>query len=332
MNGKNRVHQNGLTRRATLAAALSAVASRVAFSQSYPTRNITIVTTVPAGGSIDAAARIVAAGLSKSLGKSVIVEAKPGAGGNVAAGHVSHQPPDGYTLIMGNSATVTTNPHIYKSIPFDAEKSFTPIIIPARVNQILVVSPNVQAKTLDEFIAFMKANPGKLNYGSSGIGASSHLGAEMLGIQTGASATHVPYRGIAPAITALLAGQIDFVFDSATTVPHIQEGRLRALAVVGPKRLAALPDLKTFREFGLPDMELANSWYFIAAPAGTPRDVIQHLNGEIRKVLELPETIKSINAMGLEPATSTPEEIAEAWRSDLQRLGPIVKQAKIAPQ
>ncbi len=332
MNRKNEFRSNSLIRWVALAAILSVVASPSAFSQSYPSRNITIVTTVPAGGSIDAAARIISAGLTKSLGKSVIVEAKPGAGGNVAAGHVANQPPDGYTLIMGNSATVTTNPHIYKSIPFDAEKSFTPIIIPARVNQILVVGPSVQAKTYEEFVAFMKANPGKLNYGSSGIGASSHLGAEMLGLQTGTSATHVPYRGIAPAITALLAGQIDFVFDSATTVPQIQEGRLRGLAVVGPKRLAALPDLKAFRELGLPDMELANSWYFIAAPTGTPKAVIQHLNGEIKKVLELPETIKAINAMGLEPATSTPEEIAEAWRNDLLRLGPIVKQAKITPQ
>ncbi|MBX9846053.1 MAG: tripartite tricarboxylate transporter substrate binding protein [Xanthobacteraceae bacterium] len=332
MNGKYGFHPKGLSRRVALAALLSAVASPAAFSQSFPSRNVSLVTTVSAGGSIDAVARIIAAGLTKSLGKSVIVDAKPGAGGNVAAGYVANQPPDGHTLIMGNSATVTTNPHIYKSIPFDAEKSFTPIIIPARVNQILVVNPKVEAKTFEEFVALMKANPGKLNYGSSGIGASSHLGAEMLGLQTGTSATHVPYRGIAPAATALLAGQIDFAFDSATTVPHIQEGQLRALAVVGPKRLAALPDVKAFRELGLPDMELANSWYFIAAPAGTPKEVVQLLNAEIKKVLELPETINAIKTMGLEPATSTPEEIAEAWRSDLRRLGPLVKQAKIDPQ
>lgn len=332
MNWKNQVHPTCLARRIVLAAILSAVASPAVFAQSYPSRNVTIVTTVPAGGSIDAVARIVAAGLTKSLGMTVIVETRPGAGGNVAAGSVANQPPDGHTLVMGNSATVTTNPHIYKSIPFDAEKSFTPIIIPARVNQILVVSPKVEAKTFEEFVAYMKANPGKLNYGSSGIGASSHLGAEMLGLHTGTSATHVPYRGLAPAITALLAGQIDFVFDSATTVPHIQEGRLRALAVVGPRRLAALPDLKAFRELGLPDMELANSWYFIAAPVGTPKEVVQLLNTEIKKVLQLPETVKAINTMGLEPATSTPEEIAEAWLSDLRRLGPIVKQAKIMPQ
>jgi tripartite-type tricarboxylate transporter receptor subunit TctC len=335
MQRKTLTRPNGFARCVALAAMLAQAAvfaPIAAFAQSYPSRTVTIVTTVPAGGSIDAVARLIANGLTKSLGKSVIVEARPGAGGNVAAGYVASQPPDGYSLLIGNSATLTTNPHIYKSIPFDSERSFAPIIIPARVNQILVVNPKIKAANFEEFVALMKMNPGKLNYGSSGIGASSHLGAEMLGFQTGTHATHVPYRGIAPAISDLLAGQIDFVFDSATTVPHIQEGRLRALAVVGPKRLAALPDLKAFRELGLPDMELANSWYAIAAPAGTPREIVQLLNTEIKRILEMPATIKAIDAMGLEPATSTPEEIAEVWQKDLARLGAIVKQAKIAPQ
>ena len=335
MQRKTLTRPNGFARCVALAAMLAhaaVFAPIAAFAQSYPSRTVTIVTTVPAGGSIDAVARLIANGLTKSLGKNVIVEARPGAGGNVAAGYVASQPPDGYSLLIGNSATLTTNPHIYKSIPFDSERSFAPIIIPARVNQILVVNPKIKAANFEEFVALMKVNPGKLNYGSSGIGASSHLGAEMLGFQTGTHATHVPYRGITPAISDLLAGQIDFVFDSATTVPHIQEGRLRALAVVGPKRLAALPDLKAFRELGLPDMELANSWYAIAAPAGTPREIVQLLNTEIKRILEMPATIKAIDAMGLEPATSTPEEIAEVWQKDLARLGAIVKQAKIAPQ
>ena len=337
MNEKfeNLPRPGGLTRRAALGTMLAQAAlltSSAAFAQAYPNRVVTLVTTVPAGGSIDAAARLIANGLTKSLGKSFIVEARPGAGGNVAAGYVAHQPPDGHTLLIGNSPTVTTNPHIYKSIPFDPERSFTPIIIPARVNQILIVNPKLNVSNFEEFAAYLKANPGKLNYGTSGIGASSHLGAEMLCLQLGSSATHVPYRGIAAAVTDLLAGQIDFMFDSATTVSHVEAGRLRALAVVGPKRLVALPDLKTFRELGLPDMELVNSWYCIAAPAGTPREIVQFLNTEIKKVLEMPETIKAINGMGLEPATSTPEEIAEAWRSDLKRLGPLIKQAKIEPQ
>lgn len=326
---------SGLTRRAamqTMLAQAAVLTSSAAFAQDYPNRVVTLVTTVAAGGSIDATARLIANGLSKSLGKSVIVEPKPGAGGNVAAAYVAGQHPDGYTLLIGNSSTLTINPHIYKTMPFDSARSFAPIIMPARINQILVVNPKLGVSNFEEFLALLKAKSGQLNYGTSGIGASSHLGAEMLCMQTGTRATHVPYRGIAPAITDLLAGQIDFVFDSATTVPHIQEGKLRGLAVIGPKRLAALPDIKTFRELGLPEMELANTWYAVAAPAGTPREIVQLLNTETKKVLEMPSNIKAISDMGLEPATSTPEELGEAWLSDLKRLGPIVKQAKIEPQ
>ena len=332
---KNWPRPGGLTRRSALQAMMAQAAvltSSAAFAEGYPNRVVTLVTTVSAGGSIDAAARLIANGLSKSLGKNFIVEPKPGAGGNVAAGYVASQPPDGYTLLIGNSSTLTINPHIYKSMPFNSLRSFAPIIMPARVNQILVVNPKLGVSNFEEFLALLKAKPGQLNYGTSGIGASSHLGAEMLCIQTGTKATHVPYRGIAPAITDLLAGQIDFVFDSATTVPHIQEGKLRGLAVVGPKRLVALPDIKTFRDLGLPEMELANTWYAVAAPAGTPREIVQLLNTEIKKVMETPAAISAINNMGLEPITTTPEGIAEAWSNDLKRLGPIIKQAKIEPQ
>jgi tripartite-type tricarboxylate transporter receptor subunit TctC len=332
---KNLPRATGLTRRSALRAMVAQAAvltSTAAFAEVYPSRVVTLVTTVSAGGSIDATARLIANGLSKSLGKNFIVEPKPGAGGNVAAGYVAGQPPDGYTLLVGNSSTLTINPHIYKSMPFDSARSFAPIIIPARVNQILVVSPKLGVSNFEEFLALLKAKPGQLNYGTSGIGASSHLGAEMLCFQTGTRATHVPYRGIAPAITDLLAGQIDFVFDSATTVPHIQDGKLRGLAVVGPKRLVALPEIKTFRDLGLPEMELANTWYAVAAPAGTPREIVELLNTEIKKVMETPAAVKAINDMGLEPTTSTPEEIAEVWLNDLKRLGPIVKQAQIEPQ
>jgi tripartite-type tricarboxylate transporter receptor subunit TctC len=308
------------------------LASQAALAQSYPSRVVTLVTTVPAGGSIDAVARLLAANLTKSLGQNVIVESRPGAGGNLAAGYVANAPADGHTLLIGNSATLTTNPHIYKSIPFDPEKSFAAIIIPARVNQILVVNPKVPASNLQEFIALMKAQPGKYNYGSSGIGASSHLAAEILGLQTGTRATHVPYRGIAPAITDLLAGQVDFVFDSATTVQHVQSGSLRALAVVGPARVAAIPDVKTFKELGIDGMEVANSWYAIAAPADTPPEIIRTLNVMLVKILETPAAKDAIRAMGLEPATSTPEEMMEAWSSELKRLGRIVKQINIGAQ
>lgn len=247
----------------------------------------------------------------------------------MAAGYVANAAPDGHTLLIGNSATLTTDPHIYKSVPFYSEKSFAAIIIPARVNQILVINPKVPASNLQEFVALMKAQPGKYNYGSSGIGASSHLAAEILGLQTGTRATHVPYRGIAPAISDLLAGQVDFVFDSATTVQHVQTGSLRALAVVGPAKVAAISMVKTFKELGVDGMEDANSWYAVAAPAGTPREIVGTLNAALTKILQMPATMEAIAAMGLEPATSTPEEMSVAWAGELKRLGTIVKQIGI---
>jgi tripartite-type tricarboxylate transporter receptor subunit TctC len=323
-----------VSRRATILGLLASVAlpGTRARAQAYPNRPITIVSTVPAGGSIDAVARLLANGLSKALGQSVIVEAKPGAGGNLAAGFVAKAAPDGHTLLIGNSSTLTTNPYMYRSLPFDSAKSFAPIIIPARTNQILVTSPKVPAKTLDEFIALMRAKPGAFNYGSSGVGAASHVGAEIFALQTGTKATHVPYRGIAPAVTDLIAGQVDFVFDSATTVQHVQSGTLRALAVAGPDRIAALPDVKTFKELGVNDMELVNSWYAIAAPAATPPEIIRALNTEFTKILKVPATMDAIRGMGLEPATSTPEDMKAIWLDDLERLGAVVKQMKLEPQ
>jgi tripartite-type tricarboxylate transporter receptor subunit TctC len=308
------------------------LAPNLAFAQTYPNRLVTIVTTVPAGGSIDAVARIIAQGLSKSLGVNVIVEARPGAGGNIAAAHVANAPADGHTLLIASSATLTTNPHTYRSLPFDPAKSFAPIIIPARVNQILVVNPKLNVSTLQQFIDLQKAKPGHLNYASSGNGALSHLAAVIFGLRTDTEAVHVPYRGMAPAMTDLLAGQVDFLFDSATSVPHVKAGSIRALAVVGPNRVPALPDVPTFKELGVNDMEVANGWYAIATTAGTPPETIQRLNKAIAGILESPATKEAIAAMGLEPATSTPEEMAVALQNDLKALETIVKRANIQAQ
>lgn len=317
---------------ASAVAAAVLLTSETFAAQTYPNRVVTLVTSVSAGGSIDAVARLIASGLSKSLGQPVVVEPRPGSGGNIAAGYVAHAAADGHILLLASSATLTTNPHVYKTVPFDSERSFIPVIMPARINQILVVNPKVPASDLQGFVALMKEQPGKLNYGSSGIGAASHLAAEILGLQTGTRATHVPYRGLAPAINDLLAGNIDFVFDSAITVQHVQSGKLRALAVVGPSRVAALPDVKTFKELGVHDMEVANSWYALAAPAGTPREIIQTLNDEITKILKLPATMDAIRAMGLEPTLSTPEEMATVRNRDFQQLGAIAKQIQLTTQ
>lgn len=286
---------------------------------------MTFVTSVPAGGSIDAVARIISPSLGKALGENVIVEARPGAGGNIAAAYVANAPADGHTLLIASSSTLTTNPHIYKSLPFDPQKDFAPIIIPARVNMILVVNPKLNISTAQEFIELLKTKPGQLNFGSGGNGTQSHLAGEIFGQRTGTQAIHIPYRGIAPAMVDLLAGQIDFMFDSATSVPNVRAGRLRALAVVGPKRVAALPDVPTFAELGIKDMEVANGWYAIATTGGTPRATVNQLNTEIAKILTIPSTQEAIKAMGLEPATSTPEEMASTLKNDLERMEIVVK-------
>jgi tripartite-type tricarboxylate transporter receptor subunit TctC len=300
-------------------------APHVASAEPYPNRFVTLVTSVPAGGSIDAVARIIAAGLGPALGENVIVEARPGAGGNIAAAYVANAPADGHALLIASSSTLTTNPHIYKSLPFDPIKSFAPIIIPARVNMVLVVHPKLNISTAQEFIQLLKAKPRQLNFGSGGNGTQSHLAAEIFGIRTGTHATHIPYRGIAPAMVDLLAGQTDFMFDSATSVAHVRAGKLRALAVVGPHRVPALPDVPSFAELGIRDMEIANGWYAVATTAGTPRQTVQRLNTETVKILKLPSTKEAITAMGLDPAFSTPDEMADALKNDLERLESIVK-------
>jgi tripartite-type tricarboxylate transporter receptor subunit TctC len=297
----------------------------VASAQPYPNRLLTLVTSVPAGGSIDAVARIIAAGLGPALGENVIVEARPGAGGNIAAAYVANAPADGHVLLIASSSTLTTNPHFYKSLPFDPIRSFAPIIIPARVNMVLVVHPKLNVSTAQEFIQLLRAKPRQLNFGSGGNGTQSHLAAEIFGVRTATQATHIPYRGIAPARVDLLAGQTDFMFDSATSVPHIRAGKLRALAVVGPNRVPALTDVPTFAELGIRDMEIANGWYAVATTAGTPRETVQRLNTETVKILKLPSTKEAITAMGLDPATSTPDEMADALKNDLERLESVVK-------
>lgn len=314
-------------RLATLLPAL--LASSSAIAQSYPKDTVTLVSSAPAGGSIDFVARLVANGLGTALGKPVIVEARPGAGGNIAAAHVAKAPADGHTLLIMASSTVTVNPHIYKSLPFDPEKSFAPIISPAGMNLILVVHPKLGVSTLREFIDLVRAKPGKLNYASGGIGNFQHLAGEVFGTETGTRSNHVPYKGAAPALNDLLSGQTDYLFDSATSIPHVKAGKLRALAVLGPNRVAALPDVATFRDLGLEGMEAVRGYYAIVAPAGTGDDIVQRLNAEIVKILHQPSSKERIADIGLDPITSTPHELAKMLREDRVRYGKVVRQAKI---
>jgi tripartite-type tricarboxylate transporter receptor subunit TctC len=234
--------------------------------------------------------------------------------------------------MITSSSTVVINPYVFKALSFDPVNSFTPIAIAAMQNLILVVHPKLNVSTLNEFVALMKSKPQTLNYGSSGPGTVPQLAALLFGNLTGTMANHIPYKGIAPAMNALVAGEVDFMFDSASTISHIRAGGLKALAVIGPKRLPALPEVASFRELGFPAMEVGRGWYGIFAPAGTPQDIVQRLNREIVRVMTQPAVMEKISAIGLESYTSSPEGLATMLSEDLARYAPIVKQANVTAQ
>lgn len=298
-------------------------------SQAFPDRVVTIVTTVAAGGSIDAVARTVAQGLSDELKGTVIVEPRPGAGGNTAASFVSKAPADGHTILFAASSTLAINPHLYKSPPFDADSDFEIIALPARVNQILVVNPKLGVSSAKDFIERLKSTSSQLSYGTSGIGSLSHLTSEVLALRTGGSPVHIPYRGIAPAMTDLLAAQIDFMFDSATSIPNIKDGKLKALAVVGPKRLAGLPDVPTLHEAGITGMEFTNGWYVVAVPKATPRAVVDLLSSKIRDIMKSDRSQKLIADMGLETTDVPASEMTGIIASDRRQVGEALATIKI---
>ena len=311
------------TAAAAVAAAPAAVAQSAA--SAFPTKPITIIVSVSAGGSIDTIARTLAEELAKSLGQPVIVENRPGANGNLAASAVARAAPDGYTLLATGGSTLNLNPHLYKQLPFDSLKSFVPITMTARTNLILVVHPKLKVDTVEGLIALAKQQPGKLNYGSAGNGSLLHIAGELFNDAAGVDTNHVPYKGLAPAVNDLLAGQIDFMFDSATTVPHIKSGKLKGLAVVGPNRLAALPELKVLSAHGIQGVEVASGWHGLFAPGGTPPEIVARLNAEAVKVLAMPKVKDRISALGAEPASSSPAELSKRLAADIERLGPIVK-------
>jgi tripartite-type tricarboxylate transporter receptor subunit TctC len=314
-----------MKRRSLLALPLVLAADRAMAQAPYPSKPIHIVVTVSAGGSIDTIARSIGEALSQKTGQPVVIENKPGANGNIAAASVARAAPDGYTLMVTGGSTLNLNPFLYASLPFDPVKSFAPVTLTARTNFILVVNPKLGVDTVEAFVALAKAKPRALNYGSAGSGSLIQIATELFNTVAGVETNHVPYKGLAPAVNDLLAGQIDFMFDSATTMNHIQAGRLKALAVIGPNRLPALPQIETLAEHGIKGVEVASGWHGMFAPAGTPRDIIDRLNAELQPILASAEIKERIISLGAEPASSTPDELAKILATDLERLGPIVK-------
>ena len=322
----------GRARNPALGVLLSVCLGAAAQAQNYPDRPIRLIAPFPAGGLADVLARAVGDELSKSFGQPVIVENRTGAGGNVGADAVAKAAPDGYTLMMSSAGILTANQFLYMTMPFDPEKDFVPVSNVADMPMMVVVNPNVPAKTLQELVALARAKPGKLNFGSPGIGTTGHLGLALFMHAANIKLTHVPYRGAAPAMTDLLAGQIDGVVDNPPTVlPQIQGGRLRALAVAAKQRMALLPDLPTAAEAGVPGYE-ASSWFGVVAPAGTPPAIVAKLHNAIATALSQPVVRERFAKTGARLLGNSPEEFAQQIKSDRKMWGELIRAADIKAQ
>jgi tripartite-type tricarboxylate transporter receptor subunit TctC len=309
----------------TLVAALALNANAQA---PYPNHPVRIVVPFPAGGTTDILARAVAQKLTETLGQSFVVENRAGAGGNIGADLVAKSPPDGYTMLMGTVGTHAINPSLYEKMPYDHVKDFVPVVLVAGVPNVLVVNPSVPAKSVQELIAYAKANPGKLNFASSGSGTSIHLSGELFKTMTGVQIQHVPYKGSAPALADLMGGQVQLMFDNLpSALPLIKAGKLRALGVTSLQRASALPDVPTVAESGLPGFE-ASSWFGLLAPAGTPKDVVAKINGDVAKWLATPEAKEKLAAQGAIVASGlTPEAFSRHIASETTKWQKVVKES-----
>ncbi len=305
-----------------LAAALALTAVTGAFAQGYPNRPIKMVVTFPTGGAPDTLARLFSSKVQ--LGQPVVVENKPGAGGNIGAESVARAPADGYTLVMGTVGTHAINGALYAKMPYDMVKDFVPVAHVASAPNLLVVNNDLPVKSVADLIAYMKANPNKLSYGSPGIGTSIHVSGELFKSMTGTQMTHVPYKGRQFAIPDLVSGQIQVMFDNMpSALPMAQEGKIRALAQTTLKRSASAPDVPTVAET-VPGFE-ATTWFAVFAPAGTPPEIVAKLNGEMKRVFALPDILDKLKTLGLEPWISTPEELTKFQGTEIAKWAKVVK-------
>lgn len=299
-----------------------------ALAQPWPAKPIRVVVNFPPGGAADQIARSLTQPLQEALGQPVVIDNKSGAGGNIGGEAVARATPDGYTLLMSSGGMVSVNPHIYPRMTFNPAKDLVPVASAARVLVFLVTQPSFPASSAKEFLAHLKANPGKLSFGSPGNGSSPHLAAEMMKSQAGVFATHVPYRGAAPALSDLLAGQLDFLFDPGVAIPQIKAGKLKVLAVGSLQRSPLFPDVPTLDEAGLKGFD-ADTVFGFYAPAGTPAEVVARLNREINKALTLPGPRERIAALGGVVAPMTPAEFHDKALEDEKRFGRVIRERKI---
>jgi len=295
----------------------------------YPAKALRLIVPFPLGGPADALARLVGDKLSASLGKAVVVDNRPGAGGNIGMELGARSAPDGYTLVLAPAGNLTVNPFLYRNVPYDVGRDFAPVTVIAAVPNVLVVHPSVPAKSVAELVRHAKAHPGTLNYSSPGNGSGAHLAGELFKSMTGVDIVHIPFNGIAPAVTAVVGGQVQIMFAGApSALPQVKAGRLVALGVASPKRIAAAPELPTLAESGLPGFDVT-SWYSIVVPSGTPNDIVARLRSEIASALTQPDVQEKLAGLGAEPIGNTPAEFAAMLKVETAKWGKIVKDANI---
>ncbi|WP_454722680.1 MULTISPECIES: Bug family tripartite tricarboxylate transporter substrate binding protein [Cupriavidus] len=315
---------------AALACALGAalgMAAPLARADAWPAKPVTVIVPFPAGGGTDAFARPLTAQLSKQLGKQFVIDNRGGAGGTVGASIAAKAAPDGYTVFIGGAHHAIA-PSFYKKLDYDIEKDFIPVTVIAQPPQVVVVNPTkVSANTLGELIDYAKKNPGKLNYGSAGNGSSHHLAGELFKLQTKTFITHIPYKGAGPALSDLIAGQVDIVFDGlGSSAQHIRAGRIKALAVASGKRSAAFPNVPTAAEAGVPNYDVS-TWYAMWVPKGTPKEVVDKLYGEVEKALNTPEMKQIWLANGSDTPAFTQDQFAQFQRAEIKRWAQVVQQS-----
>ncbi|AZG10384.1 tripartite tricarboxylate transporter substrate binding protein [Pigmentiphaga sp. H8] len=317
-------HFPSSARAACLAALVSLISAGPAVAASYPDKPVRVVVGFSAGGTTDVAARIIAKELGDDLGQSFVVENKPGAGSNIGAELVARAKPDGYTLYMV-AVTSTINQTLYKNLSFDIVKDFAPIALVIKVPNILVVNPSLPVKNVKELVAYVKAHPDKLSYASSGSGTSIHMAGELFKLRAGVDIPHIPYKGSAPALTDLIGNQVQLMFDNMPSAwPHVQAGKLRALAVTTAERSATAPDLPTMMESGYDKFDVS-SWFGLIAPKGTPPDVIAKVNASVQKALAKPDVQQRFKDLGAVTAKTTPEQFGAFIKDEVDTWATVVK-------
>ena len=298
-------------------------------SDNYPNRSITMVVAFPAAGTTDILARLIGQKLTEKFKQTVVIENRPGAGGNIGTAYVAKAAPDGYTIMMGTIGTQSINPSLYKKMPYDAAKDFVPITRAAMVPNLLVVNKDAPFNTLPEMLSYEKANPGKLTYGSSGNGTTLHLSGELFNLMAGSKITHIPYKGSTPAVADLMGGQISMIFDNMPSViQQVKSGRLKALAVTSAQRNSQLPEIPTIQEIGVAGYEVW-SWFGLLAPAATPKPIVDKLNATIVEIIKQPDVQAKIIELGAVPVPETSAEFGAFIAAETLKWAKVIKGANI---